>query len=50
MMYLDNDLGIRVAEYVQDIIDSGETLRGGKDDKTFRLDRVGDRVYEGMKP
>jgi hypothetical protein len=37
MMHLDR---IRVATCDEDLIDGGEELTGGKDDRVFRLDRV----------
>jgi hypothetical protein len=40
MMYLDR---ISVAACGKDIIEEGEELKGGKDDRDFRLDRVADR-------
>jgi hypothetical protein len=48
MMYLDR---IRVvASCADNVIDSGEDLSGGKDDREFRLDRVSDAMCVGMDP
>jgi Bacterial SH3 domain len=41
MMYLDR---IRVAACGESVIDGGEEISGGKDDKVFRLNRVPDRA------
>jgi hypothetical protein len=50
MMYLNDR--IRVAECGKELMDdgSGEELRGGKDDRVFRLDRVNDAVCRRMEP
>jgi hypothetical protein len=42
MMYLDER--IRVAECGETYVDGGEELFGGKDDRVFRLNRVGERA------
>jgi hypothetical protein len=47
MMHLD---WIRVAACGDDVVEGGERLSGGKDDRVFRLDRVDDRECAGMKP
>jgi hypothetical protein len=40
MMYVER---IRMARCDSDYVDSGEDLSGGKDDRVFRLNRVGER-------
>jgi hypothetical protein len=50
MMYLNDR--IRVAECGKELMDdgSGEELRGAKDDRVFRLDRVNDAACRRMEP
>jgi hypothetical protein len=45
MMYLDR---IRVATCGEDLIDGGQELTGGKDDRVFRLNRVNAAACTGM--
>jgi hypothetical protein len=48
MMHLDH---IRVVGSCDEsVIDSGQDLSGGKDDREFRLDRVSDAMCVGMVP
>jgi hypothetical protein len=49
MMYLDR---IRVGACGEDYVtgEGGQELTGGKDDRAFRLDRVGEAACAGMKP
>ena len=46
MMYLKR---IRVAECGQDVIDGGDELTEGKDDRVFRLDRANAAACKGME-
>ena len=46
MMYLDH---IRVATCDQDVIDGGEEISGGEDDRVFRLYRVNEASCAGRR-